>query len=75
MHPVLICLFDDNKRKVSAQLLDMGACKEGTIEAIFNNINSILRENKIDWKNCVAVGLDNTVVHVGKKNCMVTRYW
>ena len=27
LNPVLIRLFDDNKGKVSLQLLDMGACK------------------------------------------------
>ena len=48
LNPVLIRLFDDNKGKVSVQLLDMGACKEGTAEALFNNINSILRENRVE---------------------------
>ena len=68
LNPASIRLFDDNKGKVSAQLLDMGACKEGTTEALFNNIDSILRENKVDGENCVAVGVDNTAVNVGKKN-------
>ena len=72
LNPVLICLFHDNKGKVSAQLLDMGAYKEFTTEALFNSINSILRETKVDWENCVSVGLDNTVVNVGKKNCIMT---
>ena len=72
MNPVLIRLFDDNKGKVSVRLLDMGTCKEGTAEALFNNINSILRENRVDWENCVAVGLD-TAVNVGKKNSIMTR--
>ena len=63
----MIRLFDDNKGKVSAQLLDIGACKEGTAEALFNNIGSTLRENKSDWENCVAVGIDNTAVNLGKK--------
>ena len=73
MNPVLTRLFDDNKGKVSVQLLDMGACKEGTAEALFNNINSILRENRVDWENCVVVGLDNTAVNVGKNNSIMTR--
>ena len=47
-NPVLNHLFDDNKGKVSAHLLDMGACKEGTAEALFNSIDLILRENKVD---------------------------
>ena len=73
LNPVLIRLFDDNKGKVSVQLLDMGACKEGTAEALFNNINSILRENRVDWENCVVAGLGNTAVNVGKKNSIMTR--
>ena len=51
----------------------MGACKEGTAETLFNKIDSILRENRVDWENCVAVGLDNTAVNVGKKNSIMTR--
>ena len=50
----------------------MKACKEGTAEALFNNINSILRRNKVDWKICVAVGLDNTAVNIRKKNSIMT---
>ena len=73
LNPVLIRLFDDNKGKVSAQLLHMGACEGGTTEALFNNIDSILIENKVDWEICVAVGLDNTAVNVGKKNSIMTR--
>ena len=73
LNPVLIHLFDDNKGNVSTHLLDMGACKEGTAEALFDNIDFILRENKVDWENCVAVGLDNTAVNVGKKNSIMTR--
>ena len=73
MNPVLIRLFDDNKGKVSVQLLDMGACKEGTAGALLNNINSILRENRVDWENCAVIGLDNTAVNVGKKNSIMTQ--
>ena len=65
LNPVLICLFVDNKGKVYVQLLDMGA--------FFNNIDSILRNNKVDWENCVTVGLDITVVNVGKKISIMTR--
>ena len=62
MNPVLIRLFYDNKGKAFAQLLDIVACKDCTAAALFNNIDSILKETKIDWENCVAVRLDNTVV-------------
>ena len=70
LNPVLIRLCNDNKGKVSAQFLDMGVCKEGTDEVLFNSIDSIRRKNKVDWENCVAVGLENTVVNVGKKSIM-----
>ena len=73
LNPVSIRLFDDNKGKVSVQLLDMGAYKESTAEALFNNINSILSENRVDWKNCVVIGLDNTAVKAGKKKSIMTR--
>ena len=43
---VLIRLFDDNKEKVSVQLLDTRACKNGTTEELFNNINSILKKTR-----------------------------
>ena len=46
LNPVLLRLFDDNKGKVSVQLLDMGACKKGTAEALFNNINSTLKKKQ-----------------------------
>ena len=62
MNPVLIRLFYDNKGKVFAQLLDIVACKNCTAAALFNNIDSILKETKIDWENYVVVRLDNTVV-------------
>ena len=45
MNPVLIRLFYDNKGKVFAQLLDIVACKNCTAAALFNNIDSILKEN------------------------------
>ena len=51
LNPVLIRLFHDNKGKVSFQLLNMGAYKEGTTEALFHDIDSILRENKVDCEN------------------------
>ena len=55
------------------QLLDMRACKEGTAEALFNNINSIPRENRVNQEHCIVVGLDNTAVNVGKNNSIMTR--
>ena len=73
LNPVLIRLFDDNRGKVSVQLLYMAPSKEGTAEVLFNNINSILREKMDGWENCVAVELGNTALNVRKKNSIIAR--
>ena len=65
-------MFRHRTGKVSAHHLDMGGWKEGNTEALFNNIDSILRENIIDWKKCVAVALGNTTVNVGKNSSIIT---
>jgi hypothetical protein len=45
LNPILIRLFDNTNGRVSLQLLDMGANKESTAEALFNNIDKILEVN------------------------------
>ena len=67
-----IRLFHDKKGIVSAHLLNLGGWKEGNTDTLFNNIDSILRENIIDWKNCVAVGLGDTTVHIGENSSIMT---
>jgi hypothetical protein len=73
LNPILIHRFNNAKGTVSSQLLDMGANKESTAEALFNNIDRVFQENQISWQNCVALSVDNTVVNVGKRNSIKSR--
>ena len=64
---------DESNDKSGIKKFRYRGWKKGTAEALFNNIESILREKKVDWENCVAVGLDKMAVSVGKKNSIMTR--
>ena len=68
LNPIVIRLFDNSKARVSSQLLEMGASKESTAEALFNNLDNVLEINNISWQNCVALSVDNTAVNIGKRN-------
>ena len=67
LNPIVIRLFDNSKARVSSQLLEMGASKESTAEALFNNLDNVLEINNISWQNCVALSVDNTAVNIGKR--------
>ena len=73
LNPIVIPLFDNSKARVSSQLLEMGASKESTAEALFNNLDNVLEINDISWQNCVALSVDNTAVNIGKRNSIKTR--
>ena len=73
LNPIVIRLFDNSKARVSSQLLEMGASKESTAEALFNNLDNVLEINDISWQNCVALSVDNTAVNIGKRNSIKTR--
>lgn len=42
MNPLLVRVFDDDKEKVSSQLLDMCVTKESTSEVLFKNIDDTI---------------------------------
>ena len=73
LNPIVIRPFDNSKARVSSQLLEMGASKESTAEALFNNLDNVLEINDISWQNCVALSVDNTAVNIGKRNSIKTR--
>ena len=73
LNPIVIRLFDNSKARVLSQLLKMGASKESTAEALFNNIDNVLEINDISWQNCVALSVDNTAVNIGKRNSIKMR--
>ena len=73
MNPLLVRVFDNEKGKVISQLLDMGTCKLLTAEALFGNMDKIISEAGVSWKNYVAVCDDNTAVNIGSRNSIMTR--
>lgn len=73
MNPLTVRIFYMNLGKVKTSLLDMCVSKGGTAEELFHSIDNCISAFGIAWDNCVAVGVDNTSVNVGKKNSIMTR--
>lgn len=48
--------------------LDMALSSGGKAEEIFTAIDGCMLSYEILWENCVAVGINNTNVNVGKNN-------
>lgn len=73
MNPLTVRIFDVNLGKVKTSLLDMCVSKGGTAEELFSAIDNCMSSFAIRWENCVAVGVDNTSVNLGKNNSIKTR--
>lgn len=73
MNPLAVRIFDINLGKVKTSLLDMCVLKGGTVEELFRTIDNCMSSFGIPWDNCVAVGVDNTSVNMGKNNSIKTR--
>ena len=73
MNPITVRMFDVNLGKVITRFLDMALSTGGTAEEVFAAIDGCMSSYQIPWENCVAVGVDNTNVNVGKKNSIMTR--
>lgn len=73
MNLFTVWIFYVNLGKVKTWLLDMCMSKGGTAEKLFSSIDNCMSSFGISWSNCVAVGVDNTSVNVGKKNSLMTR--
>lgn len=73
LNPLTVRIFDINLGKVKTSLLDMCMSKGGTAEELFTNIDNCMSSFGISWDNCVAVGVDNASVNLGKKNSIMTR--
>ena len=71
--PLTVRIFDINLGKVKTSLLDMCVSKGGTAEELFTTIDNCMSAFGIPWDNCVAVGVDNTSVNMGKNNSIKTR--
>ena len=72
MNPISVRMFDVNLGKVTTCFLDMALSTGGTAEEVFAAIDGCMSSYQIPWKNCIAVGVDNTNVNVGKKNSIMT---
>ena len=70
MNPLLVRVFDDEKGKVISQLFNMGTCKFTITENLFGSMDKIILEAGVPWENCVAVGVTNTAVNIGSRNCI-----
>ena len=67
MNPITVRMFDVNLGKVTTCFLDMALSTGGTAEEVFAAIDSCMSSYQIPWKNCVAVGIDNTNVKCWKE--------
>ena len=73
MNPLTVRYFDVNRNRVATQLLDICLTSDSTADAIFTIINDTLKSYDIDWNMCVAFGVDNTNVNMGRRNSIRTR--
>ena len=73
VNPITVRMFDVKLGKVTTRFLDMALSIGGTAEEVFAAIDGCMSSYQIPWKNCVAVGVGNSNVNVGKKNSIMTR--
>lgn len=73
MNPLTVRYFDVNRGKVTSQLLDMCLTSASTAESIYTKINDTMKLYDIDWGMCVAFGVDNTNVNIGRRNSIRSR--
>ena len=77
MNPLTVGIYNISSKQVHFYFLDVcittgqGA---GTAESIFLNIYETLILHNIPWTNCVAIGLDNTIVNIGKETLLNQGY-
>ena len=64
-------LFDEDEHKVVTHFLDMCLSKSATAERIFQSVNGTLEKHEIPWGDCLALGVDNVSVNVGKHKSLI----
>lgn len=75
MNPLTVRIFDINLGKVKTSLLDMCVSKGGTAEEFFTTIDNCMPSFGIPWDKCVAVGVDNTSMNMGKITLSRQEFW
>ena len=71
MNPLTVCMFDINQHKVVTKFFNMCLSKSATAVGIFSSIDQAMSASNIPWENCIALGVDNTSVNVGKHNSLI----
>ena len=73
MNPLTVRIFDINRSCITTRFLDMCLTSASTADAIFSKIDETLQKHDLDWRRCVAFGVDNTSMNMGKHNSIKTR--
>ena len=73
MNPLTVRIFDTNLGRIKTSLLEMCMSKGGTTEELFTSIDNCMSSYGVSWDNCVAVGVDNASVNMGRQNLIMTR--
>ncbi|XP_077104177.1 uncharacterized protein LOC143757070 [Siphateles boraxobius] len=63
---ILARVCDPKTQEVVTRFLHMPVCNIGTAENLFQSLNTVLSDRKIDWKNVVAFNSDNASVMKGE---------
>uniref|UniRef100_A0A1X7UVC4 DUF4371 domain-containing protein n=1 Tax=Amphimedon queenslandica TaxID=400682 RepID=A0A1X7UVC4_AMPQE len=75
INPLTVRFFDEQRVLVVTQLLDMcltTGVDSGTAQSIFSKMDEVITSNGVSWSHCVGVGVDNTSVNLGVRNCIRT---
>ncbi|XP_061885006.1 uncharacterized protein LOC133635755 [Entelurus aequoreus] len=70
---ILARVYDPKTQEVVTKFLHMPVCDVGTAQDLFESLNTVLSDKKIDWRNVVAFNSDNASVMKGKHNSVVSR--
>ena len=71
MNQVAVRICDVNQHEVVTKFLDMCLRKSSTSASIFSSIDLVMSKYEIPWSNCIALGINNTSVNVGKIKSLI----
>ena len=71
MNTVTVRIYDVNRHKVVTKFLDMCLSKSSTSASIFSSMDLVMSQYEIPWSNCIALGVDNASVNVGKLKSLI----
>ena len=71
INPVTVQIYNINQHKMLTKVLDMCLRKSSTSVSIFSSVNLVMSKYKIPWSNCIALGVNNTSVNVGKHKPLI----